>query len=115
MYCHPLYATTMEDYGVDINSPEPPFVLFQVLYRFLRESFLATILYPFYYVLSLFLSIASSIVGYFVGFIFGSDVPSVNGREANGFVPRRVPVSQDDRIPRPPWGPDLSMMHDEVL
>lgn len=42
-------------------------------------------------------------------------MPSVNGREANGFVPRRVPVSQDDRIPRPPWGPDLSMMHDEVL
>lgn len=105
----------MEGYGVDINSPEPPFVLFQVLYRFLRESFLATLLYPVYYVLSLLLRIVSSIAGYLVGFIFGSDVASANGHEANGFVPRRVPVSQDDRIPRPPWGPDLSMMHDEVL
>lgn len=26
-----------------------------------------------------------------------------------------VPVSQDQRIPRPEWGPDLSMMNDEYL
>lgn len=118
IYCHPLYATTMEGYGVDINSPEPPFVLFQVLYRFLRESFLGTILYPVYYILSLFLRIASSIVGYLVGFIFGSDGASTNGHEGDGFgtgMPRQVPVSQDDRIPRPPWAPDLSMLNDEVL
>lgn len=115
MYCHPLYATTMEGYGVDINSPEPPFVLFQVLYRFLRESFLATVLYPVYYVFSFLIHIASSVAGYLVGFIFGGGVASADGHEANGFAARRVPVSQDDRIPRPPWAPDLSMMNDEVL
>ena len=111
----------MEGYGVDINSPEPPFVLFQVLYRFLRESFLATILYPVYFILSLLARIASSIAGYLVGFVFGNDAASAaaaNGHDAtNGFGSgsRRVPVSQDARIPRPPWGPDLSMMNDEVL
>lgn len=118
MYCHPLYATTMEGYGVDINSPEPPFVLFQVLYRFLRESFLGTVLYPVYYILSLFLRVASSIVGYLVGFIFGGGGTSPYGPEANGFgngMPRQPPVSRDDRIPRPQWAPDLSMMTDEYL
>ncbi|KAL2046353.1 hypothetical protein N7G274_001800 [Stereocaulon virgatum] len=32
-YCHPLYASHMSGYGVDINAPRPPFVLFKVLYR----------------------------------------------------------------------------------
>ena len=118
MYCHPLYATHMEGYGVDINSPEPPFVLFQVLYRFLRDSFVGTLLYPVYYILSLLVGVVSSVVGYLVGFVFGSDEASPHGHVGQGFASggfRQPPVSQDERIPRPQWAPDLSMMNDEYL
>lgn len=38
MYCHPLYATHMDDFGVDIHAPQPPFVLAKVLARLVRES-----------------------------------------------------------------------------
>lgn len=40
-----------------------------------------------------------------MGFMFGD--------EDAGYV--RQPVSRDHRIPRPVWGPDLSMMDDEYL
>lgn len=100
----------MEGYGVDINSPEPPFVLFQVLYRILlRDSFLGTLLSPIYYIVSLLLSVVSSMVGYLVGFIFGGDGDGANG------MGNDIPVSSDERIPRPQWAPDLSMMNDEYL
>lgn len=41
------------------------------------------------------------VIGWIIGFFFGGE-----GRE---------PVSTDARIPRPAWGPDLSMMDDEYL
>jgi hypothetical protein len=105
----------MEGYGVDIDSPEPPFVLFQVLYRILlRDSFLGTLLSPIYYIASLLLSVISSVVGYLVGFIFREEGGRVSGfGDGNGG--NGVPVSSDTRIPRPQWAPDLSMMNDEYL
>ncbi len=139
----------MEGYGVDIDAPEPPFVLFQVLYRILRDSFLGTLLYPFYFILSLFVRTIASVFGYFIGFLFGDSSSSHGGGSGNdaaaaaassshgwgwgwgwgggwgdgrlggneeGMLGRRpIPVSQDDRIPKPDWGPDLSMMNDEYL
>ncbi len=122
----------MEGYGVDINSPEPPFVLFQVLYRILRDSFLGTLLYPFYFILSLFVRTIASVFGYLIGFLFGGsrrgdggDATSSSsshgwgwrevwgwggGGNEEGMLGRRpIPVSQED------WGPDLSMMNDEYL
>lgn len=52
-------------------------------------------------------------MGYFIGFVFGRDADG-GGMNGYGGVPRQ-PVSKDNRIPRPSWGPDLSMMDDEFL
>ena len=93
----------MVGYGVDINAPRPPFVLFKVIYR---NTAFGNILAPFYALWKVLAKIIASVIGYFVGFMFG-DGP---GAEAV-----RQPVSRDQRIPRPSWGPDLSMMDDEYL
>ena len=99
---------------MDIHSPRPPFVLFKVLFRLVRESFLGTIFYPFYLLLSALLHILASVVGYLVGFVFGGEGGGEMGGGGNG-AGIRQPVSRDARIPRPVWGPDLSMMDDEYL
>lgn len=112
-YCHPLYASTMVGYGVDIDAPEPPFVLFKVLYR---KTPLGTIIYPFFAILKFLTRIIASCIGYLVGFVLGDDESDVAG--GGGTVMGRgapVPVSRDARIPRPVWGPDLSLMDDEYL
>jgi len=109
-YCHPLYATTMVDYGVDIDAPEPPFVLFKVLYR---KTPLGTIVYPFLAILKLLTRIIASFIGYLVGFVLGDEGDAAGGGMGMGGAP--VPVSRDARIPRPVWGPDLSLMDDEYL
>ncbi|KAL6718958.1 hypothetical protein ACLMJK_003193 [Lecanora helva] len=101
-FCHPLYATHMVGYGVDIDAPKPPFVAFKVLARYTVVGRVV----PF---LRLLVSLVMSVVGWFVGFVFGGSEGS------NGGVPTRVPVSRDARIPRPAWGPDLSLMDDEYL
>lgn len=98
----------MDDYGVDINAPEPPFVLFQVLYRL---PIINSILYLPWLLISFLARALSAIVGYFVGFMFGDDGHA--GGVATGTI--REPVSRDPRIPRPRWGPDLSLMDDEYL
>ena len=103
----------MEGYGVDITAPEPPFVLFKVLFRLLRESFLGPLISFLYVIFSIFLRLLSSVMGYFIGFVFGRDADG-GGMNGYGGVPRQ-PVSKDNRIPRPSWGPDLSMMDDEFL
>ena len=90
------------DYGVDITAPQPPFVLFQVLYY---KTPLGYLIKPFVFLFSLVIRLLASIVGYIVGFMFGD--------EDARYV--RQPVSRDYRIPRPVWGPDLSMMEDEYL
>lgn len=109
LYCHPLYAYTMEGYGVDIAAPQPPFVLFKVLYRLVRESFIGSLFSSFYLLFSIFVRLLSSVIGYLIGFIFGGTSDGEAGKIT------RQPVSKDDRIPRPSWGPDLSLMDDEFL
>ena len=93
----------MVGYGVDIHAPKPPFVLFKVLYR---KSALENVLEPLYIVARTIFRVFVASVGYTIGFIFGDNeaVPDV-----------KQPVSRDQRIPRPSWGPDLSLLDDEYL
>ena len=94
----------MDGYGVDINAPQPPFVLFKVLYR---KSALENVLGPLYIIVRTLFRVGVVLMGYVMGFVFGG----------GGEVPPDVkqPVSRDQRIPRPSWGPDLSMLDDEYL
>ena len=101
-YCHPKYAYSMVGYGVDIHAPRPPFVLFQVLYR---NSALENVLGPVYIFARTVFRVLMGLMAYFASFTFGE------GEEPG--VPQ--PVSQDQRIPRPSWGPDLSLLDDEYL
>lgn len=95
-YCRKAFATRMVGYGVDINAPEPPFVLAKITWRKLGM--------PFVFDLVRFWA---GVFGWVAGF-GGAGTGTVAGKE-------RQPVSRDERIPRPEWGPDLSMMDDEYL
>ncbi|KAL8697034.1 MAG: hypothetical protein Q9201_007348 [Fulgogasparrea decipioides] len=89
-YCHKLFAATMVGYGVDINAPRPPFVLAKVIWRKLGMELLVEVA-----------RFWAGVLGWIVGF--------------GGGAGRREPVSRDERIPKPEWGPDLSMINDEYL
>ncbi|KAL9100997.1 MAG: hypothetical protein Q9163_003702 [Psora crenata] len=102
-YCHPLYATSMIGYGVDINAPRPPFVLIKVIYH---KTALGSVLAPFYHLSRIAFKLFASLLGYAVGFISGDERGSENIRQ---------PVSRDQRIPRPNRGPDLRMLDDEYI
>ncbi|CAL8578159.1 hypothetical protein XPA_003961 [Xanthoria parietina] len=91
-YCHKLYASTMVGYGVDIDAPRPPFVFAKVVWRKVGIGLLVEVV-----------RFWASVLGWIVGF----------GGEGGRTGP--PPVSRDPRIPRPEWGPDLSMMDDEYL
>ena len=104
-FCHPIYARSMVGYGVDIHAPRPPFVLAKVLYA---HTALGTLAAPFYHSARVLVRLVARLLGYLVGFVAG------DGGEAGG-VGRRLPVSRDERIPRPEWGPDLRLMDDEYL
>ena len=108
IYCHPRYAYSYSGYGVDINSPEPPFVLEKMLWRWLSVG---TIARPLYIIVRAIVRLAAEVVGWMVG--FGSGGGSSAGEPQSS--PVRQPVSTDPKIPRPAWGPDLSMMDDEYL
>ncbi|KAL8768639.1 MAG: hypothetical protein Q9209_005198 [Squamulea sp. 1 TL-2023] len=86
-YCHKRYASTMEGFGVDFTAPRPPFVLAKVIWRKLGIGLVVEVV-----------RFWAGLLGWIVGFGEG-----------------RQPVSRDQRIPRPEWGPDLSMMDDEYL
>ena len=107
IYCHPLYAVSYEGYGIDINAPEPPWVLEKMLWRWLS---IGTIARPIYVLLRALVRLAAEVVGWVVGFSSAS-----KGANAGLVQMDRQPVSTDPSIPRPPWGPDLSMMDDEYL
>ena len=108
IYCHPLYAHSYKGYGVDINSPEPPFVLEKMLWRWLSVG---TVLRPLYVLLRAIVRISAELVGWTVGFGSGGDSISTVAPTPMA----RQPFSTDPNIPRPAWGPDLSMMDDEYL
>lgn len=101
-FCHPIYARSMVGYGVDINAPRPPFVLAKVAYKY---TVVGTVVAPLYHLARVMVKLGASLVGYLVGFVMAGD---------DG-VTMRQPVSRDQRIPRPEWGPDLRMMDDEYL
>ena len=90
----------MVGYGVDINAPRPPFVLAKVLWRY---TSLGSVVAPFDHVVRVLVKLVASLLGYLAGFVMGA---GEGGRR---------PVSEDPRIPRPEWGPDLRMMDDEYL
>lgn len=95
----------MRGFGVDINAPRPPFVLFKVILRAFATNSLLT---PFYLFLRVLFKLFGGLAGYLVGFVFGDG-------EGDGGGGKQQPVSRDARIPRPDWGPDLSFMDDEYL
>ena len=108
IYCHPRYAYSYSGYGVDINSPEPPFVLEKMLWRWLSVG---TIVRPLYIIVRAIVRLAAEVVGWMVGFSSGGGGSAGEPHPS----PVRHPVSTDPNIPRPAWGPDLSMMDDEYL
>ncbi|MCJ1466582.1 hypothetical protein MMC07_005202 [Pseudocyphellaria aurata] len=113
LYCHPEFANKTFGYGVDITSPRPPFVLFKVIDRLCRNF---SIIRPFYIFFSMLVRTVFSLLGYLVGFVFGGDEGAVaDGRRGLRGGRIRQPVSRDPRIPRPNYGPDLSMLNDEYL
>ncbi|KAI4146044.1 MAG: hypothetical protein L6R39_003618 [Caloplaca ligustica] len=91
-YCRKRFAERMVGYGVDINAPEPPFVLAKVLWRKMGLALVFDVIRFF-----------AGVLGWIVGF---GGAGTGGGRE---------PVSRDQRIPKPDWGPDLSMKDDEYL
>ncbi|KAK0513464.1 hypothetical protein JMJ35_004450 [Cladonia borealis] len=109
-FCHPLYASSMVGYGVDINAPRPPFVLAKVIYRYTPVG---SILAPIYHAARILTRLVSAFVGYIIGFIFGDDDETSTPAATAGAT--KLPVSRDARIPKPVWGPDLSLMDDEYL
>ena len=108
IYCHPLYAYSYEGYGIDINAPEPPFVLEKMLWRWLS---IGTIARPAYILLRALARLTAEVAGWIVGFYSGNG----GTHTITDQIFERQPVSTDPNIPRPPWGPDLSMMDDEYL
>lgn len=105
IYCHPRYAYSYEGYGIDINAPEPPFVLEKMLWRWLS---IETVARPIYVLLRALVRLAAEILGWIVGFSSGK-----GGKP--GHAAERQPLSTDPNIPRPAWAPDSSMMDDEYL
>lgn len=109
MYCHRRYASSMVDYGVDITAPRAPFAAVTMFWR----SPLGLIFKPFWYLLTFLVRVVARLLGYLDGFAGGGGGGGI-GRGGGNAVPRQ-PVSRDARIPRPVWGPDLSMMDDEYI
>ncbi len=99
----------MVGYGVDIHAPRPPFVLFKVLYR---NSALENVLGPIYLVVRTVCRVVMALVGYLVGFLLGA---SEGSSSSSSMLQQPQPVSRDQRIPRPRWAPDLSLLDDEFL
>ena len=99
----------MVGYGVDINAPRPPWVLAKVIYRY---TAVGTIFTPIYHAARIITKLVSAFVGYIIEFMFGDET---HASAAGGAAATKLPVSRDARIPKPVWGPDLSLMDDEYL
>lgn len=97
-YRRKRFAETMVGYGVDINAPEPPFVLAKVLWRRLGVRLIFDLV-----------RFWAGVLGWIMG--FGGAGTGMGKGKGKG----KAPVSRDQRIPKPEWGPDLSMMDDEYL
>ena len=70
---------------------------------------------PLWNVVRVVVRVVMRLVGWVVGFAEGGFFGgNGSGRRGNGVL-QRQPASVDARIPRPTWGPDLSLMDDEYL
>jgi hypothetical protein len=104
-YCHPLYA----EYYEWPEEPEPRFgyALPTMLWRWSRIREFGPVLFgPLWSLLVAFVRILGQVFGLTDGFV--DDLPS-----RSKDLPK--PIAFDERIPKPKWGPDLSMMNDEYL
>jgi hypothetical protein len=104
-YCHPLYA----EYYEWPTEPEPRFgyALPTMLWRWSRiREFGPALFGPLWTLLVALVRIVGQVFGLTDGFV-------------DNLPPRskvlRKPIAFDERIPKPKWGPDLSMMNDEYL
>lgn len=89
----------MNGYGVDINAPRAPFAAITMLWR----SPITLLLKLLWFILAFMIRFFARLFGFLDGFSRGNaDIPP-------------QPVNGDAGIPRPAWGPDLSMMDDEIL
>ena len=109
-FCQPRFARSweVEGYGVDIHAPRPPFVLFKVIYR---KAGLEGV----WVWVRAVVRVVAGLVGWVMGFVLEGLGLGGSGPEAAGEGVGKQPVSRDERIPRPKWGPDLSMFDDEFL
>ena len=72
-FCHPLYASSMVGYGVDINAPRPPFVFAKVVWRGVGfEGLVGWV--------RVVTRVLAGVVGWVVGFLGGGE--GDGGREA---------------------------------
>ena len=104
-YCHPLYA----EYYDWPEEPEPRFgyALPTMLWRWSRIREYGPVLFgPLWTLLVALVRILGQAFGLTDGFVDDQPLRSKG-------LPR--PIALDDRIPKPIWGPDLSMMDDEYL
>ncbi|KAI4214337.1 MAG: hypothetical protein LQ351_003090 [Letrouitia transgressa] len=105
-YCHKYYASSMIGYGVDIHAPKRPFVLVKVVFgQWLALGKIVRVL----------VKVVAGIMGWAVGFVAGD---SEDGGRAGGTSGTGTGVGTGrgwKNMPMPSWGPDLSMMDDEVM
>ena len=113
MYSPPFYATRMVSFGVDLDRPRPPFILAKLLWR----SPIGYILKPLWFVFALMLKSFTKSLAWLVRFVYEFAFGERDGTGHGGISGNRMrqPVARDMRIPRPSWGPDLSMMDDDYI
>ena len=107
-YCQPTTALWYDGYGVDITRPRPPHVFLKVVWQYWGLGWLVGALRDF--VGGEWMMVVWRVMVFVFRGIWG-----LFAEEQQGGGRGAVPVSQDQRIPRPEWGPDLSMMNDEYL
>ena len=101
----------MVSFGVDLDAPRPPFVLAKLLAR----SPLGRVLLPPWWLLLGALKFCTRALASVVGFVWGVVGGGGGGELMAPGGGARLPVARDARIPRPSWGPDLSLLDDEYI
>ncbi|KAL9043002.1 MAG: hypothetical protein Q9214_003624 [Letrouitia sp. 1 TL-2023] len=105
-YCHKYYASSMVGYGVDIHAPKRPFVLVKVvLGRWLALG----------NVLKVLVKVAAGVTGWAMGFVAGDGGGGGRAGGSSGTGTGPGTGRGWKSMPMPSWGPDLSMMDDEVM
>ncbi|KAL9609056.1 MAG: hypothetical protein Q9167_006154 [Letrouitia subvulpina] len=107
-YCHKYYASSMIGYGVDIHAPKRPFVLIKVVFgRWLALG----------NVLRVLVKVVAGVTGWAMGFVARDTGGEgrAGGSSGTGTGTGTGTGRGWKSMPMPSWGPDLSMMDDEVM